>query len=220
VRLREWPARVESIGSKGYAAPRFRALRATRTADADESRKTRVDTETRKRGSVSQPPELPGTRRLKRAAASAGSSAYQGVFEAVGAILIACGVGFWIDRFYETGPVGVLVGAAVGFGAFVLRLMRLGKELHPDSDAGRAASGLDGSDGQAATSGIAEKARDASGSDSGGSIGGKSGGRGSDDGWIGQSPGMSDVLRDDPEYPDESDEQNTRDRFDRGGRDR
>ena len=47
-----------------------------------------------KRGSVSQPPEIPGSRRLKRAAASAGSSAYQGVFEAVGSILIACVGGF------------------------------------------------------------------------------------------------------------------------------
>lgn len=92
---------------------------------------------------MSQPPELPGTRRLKRAAASAGGSAYQGVFEAVGAILIACVAGFWIDRKFETAPVGILVGAAIGFGAFVLRLMRLGKELHPDGEAGRAASGAD-----------------------------------------------------------------------------
>ena len=82
---------------------------------------------------MSQPPEYPGSRRIKRAAASAGSSAYQGVFEAVGSILIACAAGFWIDRRFETAPVGVLVGAAVGFGAFVLRLVRLGKELHPDA---------------------------------------------------------------------------------------
>jgi F0F1-type ATP synthase assembly protein I len=89
---------------------------------------------------VSRPPEYPGSQRLKRAAASAGSSAYQGVFEAVGSILIACAVGFWVDRRFETAPIGVLAGAAIGFGAFVLRLMRLGKELHPDGALGRAAS--------------------------------------------------------------------------------
>ena len=123
-------------------------------------------------GSVSQPPEqpgLPGSQRLKRAAASAGSSAYQGVFEAVGSILIACGVGFWIDRQFETAPVGLLVGAVIGFGAFVLRLLRLGKELHPDSEVGRAAAGQ--------------------------SMGPEVG----DDLGIGESPGMSDVLREDAE---------------------
>jgi F0F1-type ATP synthase assembly protein I len=126
---------------------------------------------------VSQPPELPGSRRLKRAAASAGSSAYQGVFEAVGSILIACALGFWIDRRFETAPVGVLVGAAIGFGAFVLRLVRLGKELHPDGDAVRAASADTMEPGSVDGMEQADESEDRLG--------------------IGESPGLSEALRDD-----------------------
>jgi F0F1-type ATP synthase assembly protein I len=140
---------------------------------------------------VSQPPELPGSRRLKRAAASAGSSAYQGVFEAVGSILIACVAGYWIDRKFETAPVGLLLGAAIGFGAFVLRLVRLGKELHPDGEKGQSASGADA---------------ESMGSDFG------------DDGAIGESPGLSDALREDSDGDPDRNEKNSSDRFDRGGR--
>ena len=118
---------------------------------------------------MSQPPHLPGTGRLKRAAASAGSSAYQGVFEAVGSILIACGIGYWIDSRYETAPYGVLGGAVIGFGAFVLRLMRLGKELHPDALAAAEADSV--------------------------GMGPEVG----DDQGPGESPGMSDLLREDPD---------------------
>ena len=118
---------------------------------------------------MSQPPynsNLPGTGRLKRAAASAGSSAYQGVFEAVGSILIACGIGYWIDSRFETAPFGVLGGAIIGFAAFVTRLIRLGKELHPDV--------------------LAEaEAKEAMGPEVG------------DDQSLGESPGISDLLRED-----------------------
>ena len=85
---------------------------------------------------MSQPPEYPGRRRLKRAAAAAGSEAYQGAFEAVGSVLVACGIGYWIDSRWETAPYGVLIGAIVGFAAMVLRLVRLGRELHPDAGTG------------------------------------------------------------------------------------
>lgn len=69
---------------------------------------------------------------MKRASARAGSDAYQGAFEAVGAVLVACVFGFFVDRRFETAPWGVLAGAVIGFAAMVLRLVRLGKELHPD----------------------------------------------------------------------------------------
>lgn len=163
---------------------------------------------------MSQPPELPGSQRLKRAAASAGSSAYQGVFEAVGSILIGCGLGFWFDRSFETGPIGVLVGAAIGFGAFVLRLMRLGKELHPDGVAGRAASGADAvaqHEVPARTS--AGAAADSGAGRSGGAMGDED-----DDLGVGEAPGMSDVLRDDSEGGPERSGRDAGDRFDRGGR--
>ncbi len=124
---------------------------------------------------MSQPPEIPGSRRLKRAAAAAGSSAYQAVFEAVGSILLACGIGFWIDRRFETAPVGVLVGAVIGFGAFVLRLMRLGKELHP-VDETQQSGGQDPMGGDVA-----------------------------DDLGIGEAPGISQVLRDEDDSSELSD---------------
>ena len=118
---------------------------------------------------MSQPPDYPGRQRVKRAAAAAGSDAYQGAFEAVGSVLIACAFGYWVDSRWDTKPWGLLVGTVVGFAAMVLRLVRLGKELHPDSI---------GTDGV---------------------IPGKSAGRIEDDLGVGVAPGMSSVLRDDDE---------------------
>ena len=82
---------------------------------------------------MSEPPDYPGRRRLKRAAAAAGSEAYQGAFEAIGSVLIAGGIGYWVDRRWETAPVGLLVGVVLGFAAMVLRLVRLGRELDATS---------------------------------------------------------------------------------------
>jgi F0F1-type ATP synthase assembly protein I len=118
---------------------------------------------------------IPGSGRLTRAAAASGSSAYQAVFEAVGSILLGCGIGFWVDRRFETAPVGVLVGAAIGFGAFVLRLLRLGKELHPVEE-------TQPSGGQ-----------DPMGCDV------------ADDLGVGEAPGLSQVLRDEDDGSEASD---------------
>lgn len=81
---------------------------------------------------MSHPPDYPGRERLKRASARAGSDAYQGAFEAVGAVLVACGIGFFVDGRWDTSPWGVVVGGVIGFAAMVLRLVRLGHELHPE----------------------------------------------------------------------------------------
>lgn len=81
---------------------------------------------------MSRPPEYPGSRRLKREANRGSGGAYEGAFEAVGSILVATGLGYWFDHHYETTPIGVLVGAAIGFAAFALRLFRLGRQLHPE----------------------------------------------------------------------------------------
>lgn len=64
--------------------------------------------------------------------------AYQGAFEAVFAILIGAGIGYWVDSRWETAPAGVLVGIATGFGAFVLRLVRLARQMQrlADEEAG------------------------------------------------------------------------------------
>jgi F0F1-type ATP synthase assembly protein I len=69
-------------------------------------------------------------------ASRAGGSAYEGAFEAVGALLISMLAGYWFDQRYETEPAGLLVGAAFGFGAFVLRLVRLGRKLQADLGTG------------------------------------------------------------------------------------
>ena len=52
---------------------------------------------------------------------------YQGAFEAVIALLIAVGFGYWLDGYFDTAPWLLLVGAAIGFASFTVRLMRLGR---------------------------------------------------------------------------------------------
>lgn len=85
---------------------------------------------------MSSPPEYPGRRRIEkrveRLSGRSGGGAYEGAFEAVGAILIATLFGYWFDQHFETTPAGLLVGAGIGFAAFVVRLLRLGKQLHGD----------------------------------------------------------------------------------------
>lgn len=73
-------------------------------------------------------PQLPERLRYKPMGA-----AYQGAMEAVFAIAIATLAGWWIDRRYGTEPFGVLIGATIGFAAFVLRLYRLGAATYDRS---------------------------------------------------------------------------------------
>ncbi len=56
--------------------------------------------------------------------------AYQAGAEAVFAILIAAGIGYWADQHFETSPRYLLIGVVLGFTAFVLRLVRLGRQLY------------------------------------------------------------------------------------------
>lgn len=82
---------------------------------------------------------LPGGRRLTRMAGQAGStagSAYQGAMESVLAIVIAVGIGYWVDARFDTSPRGLLIGAVIGFAAFVLRLVRMGKLVRNQVDTG------------------------------------------------------------------------------------
>ena len=69
-----------------------------------------------------------------------GSAAYQGTMEAVFAVLVAVGIGYFIDRTFETFPAFLLVGVGVGFAAFVLRLWRLGREINEPERSGEAES--------------------------------------------------------------------------------
>ena len=56
--------------------------------------------------------------------------AYQAGAEAVFSILIAAGIGYWADQHFGTSPRYLLVGMVLGFSAFVLRLLRLGRQLY------------------------------------------------------------------------------------------
>jgi F0F1-type ATP synthase assembly protein I len=52
-------------------------------------------------------------------------ASYQGAFEAVLAVPIAAGIGYWCDGRFDSAPVGLLVGTAIGFLAMLLRLVRM-----------------------------------------------------------------------------------------------
>jgi len=72
-------------------------------------------------------------------AANRQGAAYQGALEAVFAILIAGGIGYWADSHYGTSPRFLILGFVVGFGSFVLRLFRLGQQMNrgePPTDEG------------------------------------------------------------------------------------
>ena len=58
---------------------------------------------------------------------------YQGAFEAVIALLIAIGFGYWLDGYFDTEPWLLLVGAAIGFASFTVRLMRLGRWMRGEN---------------------------------------------------------------------------------------
>jgi F0F1-type ATP synthase assembly protein I len=58
-------------------------------------------------------------------------AAYQGALEAVFAILVAVAIGYFVDRRFGTSPGFLFVGVVLGFSAFVLRLVRIGRALTP-----------------------------------------------------------------------------------------
>ncbi len=128
---------------------------------------------------MSQPPEDPGRRRVKRAASSAAGDAYQGAFEAVMAVLVGAGFGYWVDSRWDTTPVGVIGGVVIGFAAMVLRLVRLGRTLAPESPAGTGAGAGTGEIAEAGAPSEAERGP-------------------------AETPALSDVWREDG--PDERDE--------------
>ena len=60
--------------------------------------------------------------------------AYQGTVEAVFSVLIGAGIGYAADRYFDSTPWLMLVGLVMGFGAFVLRLSRLARQLGRQGD--------------------------------------------------------------------------------------
>jgi F0F1-type ATP synthase assembly protein I len=80
-----------------------------------------------------------GQRRIKSVAesvVSAQAKAYNSVFEAVGAIIIAILMGWFADDYFGTKPRYLIIGVIIGFAAFVLRLMRMAKAYQEALEAG------------------------------------------------------------------------------------
>lgn len=53
------------------------------------------------------------------------AKAYQAAMEAVFAIPIAMGIGWWVDTKLGSEPWGLLVGLGFGFATFIVRLSRM-----------------------------------------------------------------------------------------------
>ena len=66
---------------------------------------------------------------VKRYRVKAFARGYQAGLEVIFALALAIGLGFLVDRHYETQPVFLMVGSALGFGACVLRLLRYQRAL-------------------------------------------------------------------------------------------
>lgn len=62
------------------------------------------------------------------------SAAYQGVVEAIVALLLCVGAGYFADTRFGSSPKGVAIGTIIGFSAFVLRLFRLRDIWKPEDD--------------------------------------------------------------------------------------
>lgn len=94
--------------------------------------------------------------RIERTAESAvrrQGAAYVGALEAVFALLIAIGLGYWADQGLGSAPIGLLAGVVLGFAAFVLRLVRMralydgSDDTGPDGETGAKTGPKDGIEG-------------------------------------------------------------------------
>jgi F0F1-type ATP synthase assembly protein I len=62
------------------------------------------------------------------------SAVYQGAFEAVAALLVAAGFGYWLDDTFDTAPTLLLIGTVLGFTSFTVRLVRLGRYVEGNAE--------------------------------------------------------------------------------------
>ena len=85
---------------------------------------------------MSDSPSPPSGR--SRAGARKAAVAYGGAVEAVLAIGVGAGLGYAADRAFDTSPGFLIAGVLLGFGSFVLLLVRMTRKLEeiPEDDAG------------------------------------------------------------------------------------
>ena len=60
--------------------------------------------------------------------------AYQAAFEATIAVVVAGAAGGYADQRFDTAPMLLIAGVLLGFGTFVMRLVRLMNELAARSE--------------------------------------------------------------------------------------
>lgn len=84
---------------------------------------------------------------IKRYRVTAFARGYQAGLEAIFALVLAVGIGFWVDTRLETPPLFLLVGTAVGFAACVLRLLRYQRVLDQRAKEGGSSGGDAGKPG-------------------------------------------------------------------------
>ena len=57
--------------------------------------------------------------------------AYEGAIESAIALIAPVGLGYWLDKVFETDPIATIVGVVLGFAAMLLRLIRFVRRFDP-----------------------------------------------------------------------------------------
>lgn len=68
---------------------------------------------------------MKGDKAEKGGTSGRAGKAYQRAVEAVLAIPIAIGIGYFVDGQLDSSPYGLVIGAAIGFAAFIRRLVSM-----------------------------------------------------------------------------------------------
>ena len=61
------------------------------------------------------------------------SRAYQGAVEAVMALILCLVIGYYADEYFESSPIGLILGAIIGFSSMVLRIIRMAPKEGSDN---------------------------------------------------------------------------------------
>jgi ATP synthase protein I len=79
-----------------------------------------------------QSKQQPETDGLKRTASPESSKAYKAATDFVAALVVGVFLGYWIDRWLGTTPIGIIVFMLLGFGAGFMNLYR--SQMGPKSN--------------------------------------------------------------------------------------
>jgi F0F1-type ATP synthase assembly protein I len=88
---------------------------------------------------VSEGPPEDRSKHAGKPSTKKGGGAYEGGLQAGLSVVISMGFGHWADRYFDSSPIGLFIGLAIGFGAFTLRIWQLLNQqgsAEQDSDEG------------------------------------------------------------------------------------